>query len=102
MDGGAYWSSLSTESLRLDGDRDEAKRQRNKMMMMMMRRSRKKHYNITRRCLAPILLRRKEEEEGVVGREERERLGRKPSWKVSVIQAWGHGFDPPHHKNQAW
>lgn len=28
MDEGTYWSSLSTESLRLDGDRDEEKRQR--------------------------------------------------------------------------
>ena len=31
MDGGAYWRSLSTESLRVDGERDEEKRQRNEM-----------------------------------------------------------------------
>lgn len=109
MDGGAYWSSLNTESLRGDGDRDEEKRQRNETREeegVEQEETLQYHQRMPRSHLA--------EEEGgrggrgnedMMGREKRENgWGETPAGKVFAIQVCGHGFDPPntHHKSQAW
>lgn len=77
----------SPEGLGIDGDRSEESKCRNMMKRRRTRRrTRRRHCNAARRCLTPAFYKWKEEEEGEARRawwirEERERLGRKSSWK---------------------
>lgn len=109
MDEGTYWSSLSTESLRLDGDRDEEKRQRNRMREEEgeeQEETLQYHQKMPHSHLAEEEGRRgRRGNEGMVGREKKENgCGESPDGKVFVIQVCRDGFDPSntYHKTQAW
>lgn len=90
-----------TESLRLDGDRDEEKRQRNRMREEV---GEEQEETLQYHQKMPCSHLAEEEggrggkgEEGMVGREKKgNQLRRKPSWK-SVIQTWGMSLIPQTH-----